>query len=337
VTGGELYLQGPGLGLAISGGRVARGYFRREYGEAAAESSAAAVPDLAARFGRVGDDAELRAGHNDAELRGGHKLARWRVAVSLRGGDPITVGAHVQGPFGLPLVQSLVLEPLAGIAAQRRGLALVPGALMLDADGCGVLLVGGSGAGKTSLAARAIAAGREVLADDRVLVAADACGWRYVRRMRLYPDIAQTAPAAWDALPRSDRAALRAVALLRGASGARFAPPIALAARSIGGAPSRASVAIGRVLLLRRGDADAARLSPSSSAAACDEIGLRMREDRAALDVAGLRDELRSVAARDRAIVEAAVAGLRVERLELPAAWPAARAVGRLAAELGLP
>ena len=294
------------------------------------DGASTASADLDACFGRIGERGA------EPVLEGRHKLARWRVRVTLRPGAPVALTAHVQGPFGLPLVQSLVLEPLLGVVAARRDLALIPGALLLDGAGRGVLVVGGSGSGKTSVAARAIAAGREVLADDRVFVDAAATATRYARRMRLYPDIRETAPAAWARLARGPRARLRGVALLRAASGRRIAPPVAIAARELGAPRSVDGVCIERVLLLRRHEGDAARLSTASAGAAADEIARRLRDDRAALDAGPLAGELRPLAQRERAVVTAAVERAAIERLEIPLAWPAARAVQRLGAELGL-
>ena len=90
------------------------------------------------------------------------------------------------------------------------------------------------------------------------------------------------------------------------------------------------------MLLLHRSDGDAARLRAATAAAAADEIDERLREDRAALDVGTLAERLRSLALHDRAIVASALGSATVERLEIPRAWPAARAVQRLGAELGL-
>jgi hypothetical protein len=330
VKSRDVYLQGPGLALAVSGAAVARGYFGREYGEVAVDGAHDVL--LEAIFARAGEGAST-----GVLLEGRHKLARWEVRVTVRDGGPVDVRAHVQGPFGLPLVQSLVVEPLLGLVAARRELALIPGALLLDADGRGVLAVGGSGSGKTSLAARAIAAGREVLADDRVFVDAAATGSRYARRMRLYPDIAQTAPAAWSALTPAAQAKLRAVTLVRRVSGGSFAPPVAVARHELGATRRLVHTHIDRVLLLHRHDGDAPRLSAATTAAAADEIDERLLEDRAALDVAALQHRLRSLALHDRAIIESALATATIERLEIPRSWPAARAVQRLGAELGLP
>jgi len=323
--------------MAISGSAVARLYFRREYGEVAADGGAAPPhPDghsqiaLETRFASVAD------GQAGTVLAGSHKLARWRVHVEPRTGAALLVRAQVQGPFGLPLVQSLILEPLLGVAAARQALALVPGALLLDAERRGVLLVGGSGAGKTSLAARAIAAGRGVLADDRVFLDRHATASRFARRMRLYADIRETAPAAWEALSPGAQARLRAVSALRGASGGRFAPPVAVPRAELGAPPPPLSAPVGRILLLRRTERDDARLTDVSAAAAVEEIEARIRDDRAALHGCGLDDALRTLTHGDQAVLEAAVGTLEVQRLDIPLAWPAARSVQRLAAELGM-
>jgi hypothetical protein len=333
VTRRDTYLQGPGLAVTIGGAVTARRYFRKEYGGQVRDGAERALPVLDACFARPAG-ASLAA-----VVEGRHKLARWHVSVATNDDDDaIRVRAHVQGPFGLPLVQSLVVEPLIGVAASRHGLAMVPGALLLDGEGAGVLLVGGSGAGKTSLAARAIAAGLDVLADDRAFVDAGGTGSCFVRRMRLYPDIRDTAPRAWAALARGPRARLRAVAALREVSRGRFAPPVAVARRQLG-APARpqAGIAVSRIVLLGRHDGSSARIRPASDAAAADEIARRIRDDRAALDVAGLGEQLRTRAQADREVLEPAIRAATVQRLDMPLAWPAARAVQRLASELGLP
>ena len=331
MTRRELYLQGPGLAVAVSGAAIARGYFRREYGEAAGARSARPQTGLDACFARP---AEGRPG---AVVEGRHKLARWHARVELDDDGAVALHAHVRGPFGLPLVQSLILEPLMGVVAARHALALVPGALLLDAEGRGVLLVGGSGAGKTSLAARALAAGRDVLSDDRVFLGADAGASRYVRRMRLYPDIRATAPTAWASLAGGGRAKLRAVRLLGRASGGRLAPPVAVTRRELGAPPPPAATAIHRILLLRREEREAARLTTVRPGVAVDEMAQRIADDRTALDVPALGASLRALAQDDRDVLEGATAAVTVQRLEIPVVWPAARSVQRLAEELGVP
>ena len=332
MTRGERYVQGPGVVLAISGNAVARGYFRREYGEALA---AAAEPqrhaDLDARFAR---DAARGAG---PVIEGRHKLARWRVRVGLPAGGAVMLRAQVLGPFGLPLVQSLILEPLIGLAAARRGLTLVPGALLLDGERRGVLLVGGSGAGKTSLAARAVAAGHDVLADDRVFLGTDGSASWFARRMRLYPDIRETAPGAWEALAPAARRRLDGVAAMRHVSAGRFAPPVAVARRELGASRPPARAAVGRIVLLHREDRTSAQLSALAVEAAVDAIAAHIRDDRARLAGAGLDGELADLALHDRAVLQAAAAVATVQRLAIPVAWPAARSVQHLAAELGIP
>jgi hypothetical protein len=281
--------------------------------------------------------ARLAGEQHGAVIEGRHKLARWRVRVALQPDGAVGLQAQVLGPFGLPLVQSLVVEPLIGVAAARHGLALVPGALLAGGDGRGVLLVGGSGAGKTSLAARAVAAGRAVLADDRVFVDAQAGGSSFARRMRLYPDIRQTAPAAWAALAPGARRRLHAVAALRRMSAGRLAPPVAVTRAQLGAADAPRATTIARILLLERDERADAELSDVAADVAVDEIAQHIRDDRARLQGTGLGAQLEQLAARERAVLEAAVGAAAVQRMAIPAAWPAARSVQRLAAELGVP
>jgi hypothetical protein len=205
----DLYRFGPGLTVSIGGERKARAHFRAEYASAAIATSPE-VPAVEAVIGaRVRATAEATTGA--PELLGAHKLARWRASLPVRPEvDTMRIAVAVRGPLGLALVQSQVIEPLVSLAAVRAGSVLLPGAAIAYGDRT-LLLLGRSRSGKTSLAARALAAGLRVLGDDQVIINADRECLPFPRRLRLYPDLSLTAPAAFAALRPSVRTRLAAL------------------------------------------------------------------------------------------------------------------------------
>ena len=107
-----------------------------------------------------------------------------------------------------------MIEPLLGLFAHAAGHVLLPAAAFGSTSGA-ILLIGRSRSGKSSLAARAAADGVGVLGDDHVLVAGSGECRAFPRRIRVYSDLAETAPRAYKLLPRSKRAELRALGALR--------------------------------------------------------------------------------------------------------------------------
>ena len=142
----------------------------------------------------------------------GYRSLRWRVALDPLGDGPLRATIDLRGAprsFGLSLLQGYVVEPLLGLLAPAAGHVLLPAAAVASEGGT-LLLIGRSRSGKSSLVARAAAAGTAVLGDDHVLVGQDGCR-AFPRRLRLYPDVAETAPAALASLPARTRALLRAL------------------------------------------------------------------------------------------------------------------------------
>jgi hypothetical protein len=164
----------------IGDGAVTR-HARREYGPA--EATDAGEPDLTVQFGPI--PASARGGSTGATQvgRGGHKTVSWR----FDGGEPeaapirarIETSGRPQG-FARSLVQGYLVEPLLSIAASRQGIVLLPGAGIVLDDGL-ALLLGRSRAGKSTLAARAMTAGRDVLGDDQLFVGSDRSAWPFPR------------------------------------------------------------------------------------------------------------------------------------------------------------
>lgn len=324
----------PGVELRVRGDGAALRHFRAEYGPRAV-ADGDAVPAVEVALG-----AELPRGR--ATLRDGHKTVRWEVALGDPGAAPLRAAITLHGRprrFALSLVQGYIVEPLVALAAARGGCVLLPAAALAEGDGALVLL-GASGTGKSSLCARALAAGRCVLGDDQVLVDRDARCHRFDRRMRVYSDLRQTAPAAWARLPRGARAALRARHAARVCSRGLVAPSLPLPASAIGPPGGAGPLTASRFVVLERA-ASAGRLERRALAPA-EARGLAtalLAAQRARL-ARGLDERWRAalveLAAAEGALLDDALARAPIERIALPGAWSAARAIGALEAELGL-
>jgi hypothetical protein len=332
----DLYRFDRGLTISIKGERRARAYFRAEYGAAALAHSTDA-PALEAVIG-----ARVRAATDETtpepKLTGSHKLARWRASVPIRAeGGTLRVAVAVRGPLGLALVQSHVIEPLVSLAAVGAGSVLLPGAAIAQGDRT-LLLLGRSRSGKTSLAARALAAGVRVLGDDQVLVNADRECLPFPRRLRLYPDLARTAPAAFAALRPSVRGRLTALGRVSALTRGFVAPPVSVSARAISaGAPDPIRLRIGEVVVVRRARVDtltSERLDLGELVAETDDVLMGQRSE--IFRVPGVRAAYETLLAEERTIISKALTAAQARRVLVPDSWTAEQAVGALARELGL-
>jgi hypothetical protein len=273
-------------------------------------------------------------------LTDGQRTTRWAVRLGDPQERPLRASVSVSGILGRSFVQGFVVEPLLSMAAAREGRMLLPGAGLLLREGL-VLVLGRSHSGKTTLAARALAAGRPTLGDDQVILGADGC-LPFPRRMRLYPDLARTAPDAFRRLPPSTRLAIR----LRGLAslaGMRL-PVLATAARPWPSVEDgRRPVPIARVVLVERPAAPGApdRLERLDLPAdRLVEDALRLADEqrhrlRVGADQSWSR-ELDRTLALERPILATSLGGVPAERIVLPAGWPAERAIAALAAAIGL-
>ncbi len=336
VGAADLYRFGPGLTVSIRGERRARAYFRAEYGAAALADS----PDAPAMEAVIG--ARIRAASDETtrepKLSGAHKLAHWRASVPVSPElDTMRIAVAVRGPLGLALVQSRVIEPLVSLAAVRAGSVLLPGAAIAHGDRT-LLLLGRSRSGKTSLAARALAAGLRVLGDDQVLVNADRECLPFPRRLRLYPDLARTAPAAFAALPPSVRGRLAALGRVSALTRGFVAPPVSVSASAFGAAaPDPIRLLVGDVVVVRRAQGDtltSERLDPQELEAETDDVLMGQRSE--IFGVPGVRAAYETVLAEERAIISSALAAAPARRVLVPDSWTAEQAVEALARELEL-
>jgi hypothetical protein len=322
--------------VSIRGERRARAYFRAEYAAAALDTS----PDAPAVEAVIG--ARIRAGADaptgEPELIGAHKLARWRASVPVAPeGDTMRVAVAVRGPLGLALVQSHVIEPLVSLAAVRAGSVLLPGAAIAQGDRT-LLVLGRSRSGKTSLAARALAAGLRVLGDDQVIINAKRECLSFPRRLRLYPDLSRTAPTAFAALRPSVRTRLAALGRINELTRGYVAPPVSVSASALGAdAAGPVRLLIGQVVVVRRAQVNTLTLEPldpGEVAAEADDVLLGQRAE--IFRVPGVRDAYETLLAHERAIISCALAAAPARRVLVPESWPSERAVTALARELEL-
>jgi hypothetical protein len=333
----DRYRFGPGLVISIQGDRRARAHFRAEYATAAVATDST-VPALEANIGaHVQSRGRARRATHEPELHGAHKLARWRASVAIgRDLEHLHVAVDVHGPLGLTLVQGYVVEPLVSLAAVQAGSVLLPSAA-IERDGKALLLIGRSRSGKSSLAARALAAGFRILGDDQVLINASHDCHSFPRRLRVYPDLARTAPAAFAALRPSARGVLAALSRIKSLTRGFVAPPLRVSASTLGAGISPIGLPIGEVIVIRRAPVDVLtfeHLDRDELRAETEDVLLRQRSQ--IFSLAGLQAASATLLARERTIIASALATAPARRVLVPGSWPAERAVRRLAQELRL-
>lgn len=325
----ETFAFAEGLRLEVRADERTLAHFRAEYGAARADPSPPA--DLVVTFDRA-------AGSPGFE--GGHRSLRWRVGLDALGNRPAQATIDLRGvprSFGLSLLQGYVVEPLLGLLAPAAGYVLLPAAAV-ETNGGALLLIGRSRSGKSSLVARTAASGTAVLGDDHVLVGPDGCR-AFPRRLRLYPDVARTAPAAHAALSARTRLFLQALGFLRTASGGSLAPPVRVPVEMLGTVLS-GPVRLARAVVLERREVP--RLS--AEALSGDELVAHamavLHEQRRALehvDDPRWRAHLAGVLKKEESLLRKAFATVgQLQRFVVPTRLPADESVAALAAELAI-
>lgn len=322
------FLPHPRLRMGVTGTARAVEHFGLEWGAARAAPGGATDLDIEVRThgGRPPTGAD------------GHKTVRWVVDAGSPERAPLHARVDVFGRprrFAFSLLQGWLVEPMASVAAARRDLVLLPGAALHDGDGATVLL-GRSGAGKTSVVARTLAAGGSALADDQVLVDVDGVVAAWPRRLRVYPDLRATAPAAVRALPWRRRTALGALRGLQTVTRGWVAPSLPVPWADLGATPAPAARAR-RVVVVQRAPVEAlqvAELGAADVAAVAQDV---LGEQRLRLvRMGGPPWEAAAAAAaeHERATLLRALDGVPAQRWSVPAAWDAPRAVAALADRL---
>jgi hypothetical protein len=323
-------------------------HFAAEYGPVAPPAGPAhpghddpppgGVPDVevAIRFGT-----RLEPLPGGTLLVGGHKTARWRVALGPPDHAPLRASIALAGgppSIALSLVQGYFVEALVAVALARAGRVALPSAGFVTEDGATVLL-GRSGTGKTTLTARALAAGRTVLSDDQVVIDSTGYVWRYPRRLRFYPDIRETAPEAWALLRPGTRTALVRRGTVRRMTRGYVAPSLAVPASEIGGTVEDGALLLQRIVIVDRAALEELTATPRDPAWVVQQAGLVLADqrDRLSRDLGGAwAAALDAALAAEQRTLTAALAGVPATEVVVPRAWDARRSVDALDAHLGL-
>jgi hypothetical protein len=322
----------PELVLEVRGSRSVLAHFAAEYGAVAA-SEAQGDPSVCVRF----DSAEPRPGVGVVD--GGYKTVRWRVFLSSPDAPVLTASIHLSGgptSFGLSLLQGFFVEPLLALAAVRTPYVLLPAAAV-ETDGNALLVIGRSRSGKSSVCARALAAGQRVLGDDHVLVDERATIFPFPRRLRLYSDLAVTAPDAYRSLARTQRRGLLARKLVRRATRGYVAPPLRVQPTDLGGLPAE-PLELEQILVIEPGDATdlvESELDVDSLVALALQVLQEQRTALAAAD-ADWGQASKSASADEARLLRAAFVETRAQRLAIPRGFDAATAVDTIAARIGI-
>lgn len=326
------YAFGPSVRLRVHGSRTAARHFAAEF---VPQVPATGTPhvEVDVRFGRPPPG-------RTRFCSGGHKTARWRVALSPPDDRPLRATIVLAGgppSFALSLVQGYFVEPLVAVALGREGYVALPSAALTMRDGA-VVLMGRSGSGKSSVSMRALARGRAVLGDDQVVLDGEGRCWPYPRRLRVYSDLRDTAPAAWHGLRRSTRRSLRVRRAIRRLSHGVIAPSLAVAATEIGPPPPRGPVPARHLIVVERaaevGELTAVERDAGWAGDQAREILADQRVRFLAVADERWQAAMGEVLAREVEIFRSAIDGLHVEHVRVPRSWDAARAVGALDAHL---
>ena len=342
----------PSLGLEIAGSTGLIPHFAREYGAPTQReldgprlivrplARARRASTISARLGPDGGPHSAATDRPIVTAR--HKTTRWRIRLGAPSLATVTCELSIAGVFGRSLVQSTVVEPLLSVVAARRGEALIS-ASGIVVDGAAIAVAGVSRSGKSTLALRAWAAGRSILGDDRVILGPDGRLRGFPRRLRLYPDLDTTAPAAFSRLGGGVRRRLAIAAIVRRLSRGWVGLPVLVDRDDVG--LVEGSVRLARVVVVDRVSAGGQEGADQLVATDDPERVAALLDAIAAKDlawVAAQGPDWAAEAQRTREIqggiirqaVESNAARLTV--MSLPASWPAPRAIEALARALGL-
>lgn len=331
MTATREYAFGPDVALRMRAPALALRHFDAEFGPVQAKSQPQVEVDL--RFGR--------GRRLSGSRKGGHKTVAWHVATAPPDCALLRASIEIAGgppSFALSLIQGYVVEPLVSFALARAGFVALPSAAV-EVAGAAVVLMGRSRSGKSTLSVRALARGRSVLGDDQVILdRTDRC-WPYPRRLRVYPDIRVTAPAAWSRLPARTRSVLIARRIVKRLSWGYVAPSLPIAPTEFQAGAPRSPMPVGRLVVIERvaGLGGLERAERDSAWAVQEARDILTDQRRAFVRLVGPQWEgyLASVVRMEEQTLNAAWARLPIQQLRVPAHWPAARAVSELEAHLG--
>lgn len=325
----------PGFTVAVGGEADAVRHFEAEYGPSA-QGSSAGEPEVVVEFGPIKDT-------SGPTMMGGHKTVRWQVALTSPSARPLGATIRLVGVprrFGLSLVQGYIVEPIISVAVARRQQVLLPAAAVVEEAGGALVLMGASGTGKSSLSARALAAGRPILGDDQVFVDAKGLCRRFPRRLRFYSDLRTTAPEAYRRLRPGSRLGLVARRIVKTVSRGLVAPSLAVSAGDLGPPPPTTALPIRRVILLGR-DASGSSIQTgagdlSAALVEAERLLLAQRRHIAAAEDREWNGALQATSTAEREILRSAFRDVPIESMRVPPSWTAAHSVEQLSRQLQL-
>jgi hypothetical protein len=326
------YVFGPAVRLGVQGSRLARSHFAAEFGAAVATDDLV-EPDLEVT---VRPGPLPRAPGMTLTGTGGYKTARWQLALSHPDRRPLRAVVGLSGgpaSFALSLVQGYVVEPLVAIALARAGCVALPSA-GVAVEGGAIILMGRSGSGKSSVCMRLLARGVPVLSDDQIVLDGDGRCWPYPRRPRVYPDLRETASAAWTTLPPQARRALVMRRVVRRLTRGYVAPSLAVSPAALGAVPIGGPLAACRFVVVQRDPAVVqltARERPANWL--LTEARASLVEQRArlvALVDTTWREAIGAALQAELNTLRAVASAVPVTELVLPTHWEAARAIAAL-------
>ena len=329
------YAMAPGVGVVVSGHPTARAHFRAEYG-------AALLPHTDSLRAPVHVHVEFATRLPRGHARGGHKTVRWAVQVGRPEAPALEVRLVLAGAprrFVLSLVQGFIVEPLVSLVAAEAGHVLLPAAA-LEHRGGAVVVLGRSRSGKTSVVVRAVAGGQAAWGDDQVLLDSGGTVRSWPRRLRVYPDLRSTAPAAVAALSWGTRTRLAGLAGLAAASRGWVAPSLPLPMQDLGQTGPPGPAPTRRLVLVERGgSASDLVVTPLGVDELVGQAVEVLREQRARLRTlldAAWAPVLDRTEELEGALLRRALTAVPAERWTVPRSWAAPVAVAALADRLGV-
>ena len=317
-----IHWQWSGLTLEGSGDASRIDHLVREFGRG--ETAALDRPaDLNVRFGATSG----RVDH--------HKATWWKMSFSAADEDTVSLSLELHGLFADGMVQSVVIEQALAMVAPRHGFALVPAAAMRSPDGRTMVILGASGAGKTTLAMSALVAGWVVLADDHLVVDRSGRCFGLPRRMRVYPSTIGLVPEAAGRLLPCERRGLTVRRIARQLTLGRVGLPVLVPPARFGHVLPTVWTPPDWIVSLRRSKgASSVRLTGASNQEVVEMTLGHIAADRARLaDVLGegWRTRLDTIHAAEAGIIEAGWDGVPAGRADVPASWTPLRTLDWLA------
>jgi hypothetical protein len=328
----------PERGLTVNGPPGLVRHFVAEYGPASvADPGMDRAGTLTIRSLRassiLGDRHPIRSGS--------HKTTRWRTRLGAPDDDEIACEIETIGVFGRELVQSRIIEPLLSVVLARRDRALFS-ASGIVVDGQAVVICGLSRSGKTTLALRGWAMGRQILADDRLIFAPDGIVAGFTRRPRVYPDLVSTAPSAVGRLGPAVRRRLTVASMVRRLTLGVVGLPVLLDRETLGSV-GQPPIRLGQLIIIDRPE-----LTAGSDAIVSIDSPAEVERQLHAIAVHDLRwvesegrgweDIARTTADRQvTLLLSAMTAASAIARvLVVPPTWDAPRAIEAVAREIGI-